>query len=136
MQVSIVGDILWKPSHRKISTGTSYASASAQAVAAEYQRRRWIQARCDAEKATAQEWLSVMHQAATPDDCMNSARVFLGALSGLLAVAQLKRPTTRRILALLHELLETQGRPALNEAALTAMGSAHLSRTDLPRPAK
>ena len=46
-------------------------------------------------------------------------------------MAQLKRPTTRRTLALLRELLEAQGRPDLNEAALTVMGSAHMSRADV-----
>jgi hypothetical protein len=72
-----------------------------------------------------------MRKAATPDDRMIAARVFLGALSGLLAVAQLKRPTTRRTLALLRELLEEQGRPDLNEMALAVMGSAHMSRADV-----
>jgi hypothetical protein len=102
-----------------------------QAVAADYHRRSWIQARCEVEKATAQEWLAAMYKATTPDDRMIAARVFLGALSGLLAVAQLKRPTTRRTLALLRELLEAQGRPELNEMALAVMGSAHMSRADV-----
>ncbi len=102
-----------------------------QAVAAEYGRRRWIQARCAAEKASAEEWLAAMRQAATPLDRMVAVRVFLGALSGLLAVAQLQRPTTRRTLALLRELLEAQGRPDLHESALMLMGSAHLSRAEV-----
>jgi hypothetical protein len=102
-----------------------------QAVAADYSRRRWIQARCEAEKASAEEWLPAMRQAATPQGRMDSVRVFLGALSGLLAVAQLKRPTTRRTLTLLRELLEAQGRPDLHEAALTLMGSAHMSEADV-----
>ena len=101
-----------------------------QAVAADYRRRRWVQARCEAEKASAVEWLGFMRKAATPTERLDAARVFLGALSGLLAVAQLKRPTTRRTLALLRELLEAQGRADLNEAALTIMGSAHMSRAD------
>ena len=100
-------------------------------VASDYSRRRWIQARCDSEKATAQEWLINMLQAVTPLDRMVSVRVFLGALSGLLAVAQLERPTTRRTLALMRELLETQGRQDLHEVALTVMGSAHMSRVDV-----
>ncbi len=102
-----------------------------QAVAAGYGRRRWIQARCAAEKAAVAEWLATMRQAATPLDRLIAARVVLGMLSGLLAVAQLARPTTRRALALLGELLEAQERPDLHEAALTLMGSAHLSRADV-----
>jgi hypothetical protein len=102
-----------------------------QAVAAEYGRRRWVQARCDVEQASAEEWLAAMRQAATPADRMIAARVFLGMLCGLLAVAQLKRPTTRRTLALLCDLLEGQGRTDLHEVALTIMGSAHLSRAEV-----
>ncbi|MBK8027323.1 MAG: hypothetical protein IPK19_39500 [Chloroflexi bacterium] len=102
-----------------------------QAVAADYPRRRWIQARCEAEKTDAEKSLAAMRKAATAEDRMNSVREFLGAVSGLLAVAQLKRPTTRRTLALLRELLEAQGRPDLNEAALAVMGSAHMSRADV-----
>lgn len=49
-----------------------------------------------------------------------------GALSGLLAVAQLRRPTTR---ALLRELLEARGRSDLHEAALALKGCAHFSQT-------
>jgi hypothetical protein len=102
-----------------------------QAVAADYGRRRWVQARCEAEQATAEEWLANMRRAATPGDRMDAARVFLSALSGLLAVAQLQRPTTRRTLALLRELLEAQGRADLHEAALTVMGSAQMSCADV-----
>ena len=57
--------------------------------------------------------------------------VVLNALSGLLAVAQLKRPTTRRTLALLGELLDEQGRADLHEAALKVWGSAHMSRANV-----
>lgn len=101
------------------------------AVAADYKRRRWIEARCAVEKEWAEKALISMSQAATAQDRMNAVRDILSAFSGLLAVAQLKRPTTRRTLALLRELLEAQGRPDLNEAALTVMGSAHMSRTDV-----
>jgi len=105
-----------------------------QAVAADYRRRRWIWARCEAEKASAAQQLAAMRQVSNP---INSHEPFwpvwllLSALSGLLAVAQLKRPTTRRTLALLRELLEAHGRPDLHEAALALMGCAHLSRADV-----
>jgi hypothetical protein len=102
-----------------------------QAVAANYGRRRWVQARCAAEKLSAEEWLINMRRATTPAERMDAARVFLGALSGLLAVAQLKRPTTRRTLALLCELLEAHGRADLHEAALIVMGCAHMSHAGI-----
>lgn len=102
-----------------------------QAVAAEYGRRRWIQARCAKEKESAEKHLAAMRQASTPAERLDSVWGFLSALSGLLAVAQLKRPTTRRTLTLLRELLEAQRRPDLNELALAVMGSQHMSRAEV-----
>jgi hypothetical protein len=102
-----------------------------QAVVTEFGRRRWVQARCEAEKVSANKQLAAMHGASTPQERLDAVWGFLGALSGLLAVAQLKRPTTRRTLTLLREMLEEQGRPDLHEAALAVMGSAHMSRADV-----
>src|SRR5262245_48050139 len=105
-----------------------------QAVAAGYRRRRWIRARCEAEKASAEQQLAAMREVSNP---INSQEAFwpvwllLSALSGLLAVALLRRPTTRRTLTLLREILETQRRPDLHEAALVLMGSAHMSRAEV-----
>ena len=104
-----------------------------QAVAADYHRRRWVQARCDAENASVARQLAAMREVANP---VGQAPLWplwglLNALSGLLAVAQLKRPTTRRTLSLLGELLDEQGRPDLHEAVLTLWGSAHMSRADV-----
>jgi hypothetical protein len=95
-----------------------------RAVAAAYGRRRWVQARCAAERASLEEWLANMRQATTPAERLDAARVVVGNLGALLAVAQLKRPTTRRALALLGELLAAQGRADLHEAALGIFGSA------------
>jgi hypothetical protein len=102
-----------------------------QAVAANYGRRRWIQARCAAEKVSAEEGLAAMRRATTPVERLDAVRGVLSALSGLLAVAQLRRPTTRRTLTLLRELLEEHGRADLHEAALSIMGSAQLSVSDV-----
>jgi hypothetical protein len=102
-----------------------------QAVVAEYGRRRWIQARCEEEKALAEQGLVAMRQASTQHARSEAVWLLLNALSGLLAVAQLKRPTTRRTLALLRDLLEEQGRPDLHEAALAVFGSARMSRADV-----
>jgi hypothetical protein len=102
-----------------------------EAVAAAYGQRRWVQARCAAEQALAAEGLAAMHRATTPAERLDAVRALLGALSGLLAVAHLKRPTTRRTLTLLGELLAAQGRVDLHEAALRIMGSAQLSVGDV-----
>jgi hypothetical protein len=105
-----------------------------QAVAAGYDRPRWIRARCQAEKRSAEQQLIALHQVSDPVN--NQAALWavwqlLNALSGLLAVAQLERPTTRRTLSLLGELLAGQGRPDLHEEVLRVWGSAHLSRAEV-----
>ena len=130
--------ILSNPSHgpnmattRILADPTGTLTPLHQKVAAEYTRRRWIEARCEKEKASADKHLAAMRAASTPRERLDAVWAFLSALSGLLAVAQLKRPTTRRTLALLGELLEAQGRPDLHEAALTLFGSAHMSRADV-----
>jgi hypothetical protein len=130
--------VLANPSHgpnmattQILADPTGILAPLRQAVAADYGRRRWIQARCAAEQAAAEESLAAMRKAATPAERLDSARGLLSAFSGLLAVAQLKRPTTRRTLTLLRDLLEAQGRADLHEAALALMGSAQLSRADV-----
>ena len=105
-----------------------------QAVAADYGRRRWIRARCEAERASADQQLAAMRLVSNPTNSQEPLWplwLLLSALSGLLAVAQLKRPTTRRTLSLLGELLDEQGRSDLHEAVLTVWGSAHMSRADV-----
>lgn len=100
-------------------------------VRAEFAEPRWIRARCDREKADALAHLGAMRAASTPYDRVNSVWLLLNALSGLLAVAQLERPTTRRTLSLLGELLLEQGRADLFEAALELWGSAGMDRAEV-----
>jgi hypothetical protein len=130
--------ILSNPSHgpnmattQILADPTGVLTSLQQKVAAEYGRRRWIEARCEQEKESADKHLAAMQEASTPQERLDSVWAFLSALSGLLAVAQLKRPTTRRTLALLREMLEAQGRSDLHEAALTLFGCAHMSREDV-----
>ena len=133
--------VLADPSHgpnmattRILADPTGILEPLRQAVAADYGRRRWIQARCEAEKVSAEKQLTAMRQASNPTDGQEllwPVWGLLNALSGLLAVAQLERPTTRRTLALLGDLLDKQGRSDLREAALAVWGSAHMSRADV-----
>jgi hypothetical protein len=105
-----------------------------QAVAAGYRRQRWIQARCAAEKQSAEQQLAALRQVADPtnnQEALWAVWQLLSALSGLLAVAQLERPTTRRTLSLLGDLLARQGRADLHEEVLRVWGSAHLSRAEV-----
>ena len=102
-----------------------------QVVAEQYAERRWIVARCAKEKADAEAALAKMETAATPAERLDSTRELLMALSGLLAVATLRRPTTRRTLALLGELLDAQGRTDLHERALAVQGSVAMQTVDV-----
>jgi hypothetical protein len=102
-----------------------------RAVAEQYAQRRWIRARCEAEKEIARKQLVAMRAASDPVQGLDHVWGLLSALSGLLAVAQLGRPTTRRTMTLLGELLRAQGRPDLHEQALALLGSAHMSRADV-----
>jgi hypothetical protein len=130
--------ILASPSHgpnmattQVLADPTGIITPLHRKVAAEYGRRRWIEARCEREKALADKHLAAMREASTPVQRLDAVWAYLSALSGLLAVAQLKRPTTRRTLALLREMLEAQGRLDLHEAALTLFGSAQMGRADV-----
>ncbi len=100
-------------------------------VAADYGRRRWVQARCDVEKESATKQLEAMRQIPREQEGLWAVWGLLSALSGLMAVAQLARPTTRRTLALLGDLLDAQGRRDLREAALAVWGSAHMQRDEV-----
>src|SRR5207248_3601009 len=95
--------ILANPSHgpnmattQILADPTGILTPLQQKVAAEYGRRRWIEARCEKEKVSAEKHLAAMRAASSPQERLDSVWAFLSALSGLLAVSQLKRPTTRR----------------------------------------
>lgn len=133
--------VLANPSHgpnmattQILADPTGILAPLQRAVAADFARRRWVQARCEAEKRTAEEQLAAMGQVANPvltQEPLWPLWLLLNALSGLLAVAQLRRPTTRRTMSLLGELLVEQGRPDLQEAALALWGSAHMGRDEV-----
>src|SRR5205823_2569093 len=65
--------VLANPSHgpnmaatQLLADPTGILAPLQQAVAAGYGRRRWIQARCEAEKASADKHLAAMRQASSP----------------------------------------------------------------------
>jgi hypothetical protein len=119
---------------RILADPTGLLGSLQRAVAADFPRRRWVEARCAAEQATAAQQLAAMRRVTNPirnQEPFWPVWVLLNALSGLLAVADLKRPTTRRTLSLLGELLRAHGRPELHEDALLLWGAAHLSRSDV-----
>ncbi len=113
------------------------------AVAREYGKRRWVVARCEAERRMIQENIDGVARAAATgspiavaqsDDeglyaqplwALSSVVLFL---SGLIAVASLRRPTYRRSYVLLGELLRGQGCGDLHEGALRLPGYERIPR--------
>jgi hypothetical protein len=99
-----------------------------QAVAAQYARRRWVQARCDFEKQVVSQALQGLRQASSPLEALwplFSAALYL---SGLLAEASLRPPTHRRSMALMRDVLRDKGREDLHEVMLRLLGVAHMDR--------
>ncbi len=94
-----------------------------RAVAVEFAQQRWVRARCEAAMAATVQQLGAM-RAAPVGARLAASWFFLNELCAVLALARLARPTHRRTLTLLRDLLEEQGRLDLHERALTVWGSA------------
>lgn len=101
------------------------------AVRERYTEPRWVRARVEAEKRDALANLEAMRAVSIPTDGINHLWLLLNALSGMLAVAGLERPTTRRSLALMHDLLHAAGRSDVHEQALAVWGSNRMTRDDV-----
>ncbi len=105
-------------------------------VARDYGRREWARTRCVPMKAAVDGMLEAVARAAQPGyQATRSDEQPLWllpstalALSGLLAVAHLERPTYRRSLALLRRALASEGRPDLHEETLRLLGYDRLDR--------
>ena len=102
-------------------------------VAREYARRKWVQARCEAEKREAFGMLEYV--AHIPDPL--SAFGFLGYagtfVSAALALASLKAITGRRSYVQMRCILESWGRIDLYERLLEVVGKAQTSREQAER---
>jgi hypothetical protein len=96
------------------------------AVAKEYSRRKWVLARCEAEKQRTQRGLDSMQHASSLIEAIFSVVEFSIGITGLIAVANLTPPTHRRSLILMKGLLEQHGRADLQEDLLKLFGFAHL----------
>jgi hypothetical protein len=100
-------------------------------VAQEYPRRQWVRARCEVEKQVILSSLEALRQTASPSEALLHAGNLVSNLAGLIAVASLVPPTHRRGLVIMKGLLEAWGRPDLQEAALSVLGYAHLTRAQV-----
>lgn len=100
-------------------------------VEREYGRRKWVQARCNWEKRLVLEHMQAIQPENTCGDMFEELIWVVLCLAGLVAVAALKPPTTRRCLALASELLYAGGRPELQEALLQVWGCAYFEQQDV-----
>lgn len=112
---------------------TGFFTRLHEAVAREYGRRKWVQARCEAEK---REGFGVLERAAHMPDLISAWTLLKYSdtyVSGVLALACLKAITGRRSLLQMGRVLEACGRVDLHEKMLEIVGVAHLSREQVER---
>jgi hypothetical protein len=98
------------------------------AVSRQYGERRWVMARCAAEKAIVGQFLGMLDAAQQPADAAWGISGCMMFLAGLLAVAHGAAPTHRRCLVLLRQFLQTDGYPELYEQALQLLGYAGMTQ--------
>ena len=98
------------------------------AVIALYPQRKTVIARCNMEKERLLNTLESFRQAGSVDGAWISLWELLNNVSGLLALADLRKPTHRRSLTLLKDILSAQGRLDLHEEALEIWGVVQMSR--------
>jgi hypothetical protein len=114
-----------------LSDPTGMLASLHTVVVNEYPRRKWVMARCEAEKKGVLEALEELGRTDSPGAAFLHVCNVVINLSGLVASASLKPPAHRRCLALMKELLKTWGRSDLHEEALHVIGYANLQETQV-----
>jgi hypothetical protein len=104
-----------------------------EVVAGEYARRKWVQARCEAEKREAFGMLESTARIPDPVAALSLLAYAGTFVSGVLALARLKPITGRRSYPQMRLVLEAWGRADLHERLLEVIGHAHLSREQVER---
>ncbi len=112
---------------------TGFLTQLHETVTQEYARRKWVHARCEAEK---REGFGMLEAAAHVPDLVTALNLLAYAgtyVSGVLALASLKPITGRRSYPQMRRILEAWGRTDLQERLLEVVGHAHLSREQVER---
>lgn len=100
------------------------------AVAREYDRRPWVEARCAEKKARISEYLDRLAAAAAPEERARHLWFMVTELTAIIALASLKPPTHRRGLVRMRKLLLRHGRRDLHEAILGLLGFTQVERAE------
>jgi hypothetical protein len=118
-----------------LSDPRGYLSQLHEVVSREYARRRWVLARCEAEKHEAISRLETISHIPDPDPI--SAFELLGYsgtyLAAVLSLASLKAITGRRSSIQMRGILESLGRADLYERLLKVVGIGQVSRSQVER---
>jgi hypothetical protein len=118
-----------------VSDPTSFLTRLHEVVMQEYARRKWVQARCEAEKREAFGMLEMAAHFPDPDPI--SAFELLGYagtyVAAVLSLASLKAITGRRSYIQMRHILECWGRTDLYERLLKIVGIRQTSREQAER---
>ena len=99
-----------------------------EAVAREYAQRKWVQARCEAEKREAFGKLELAAHIPNRVSALSLLGYAGTYVSAVLALASLKAITGRRSYVQMRRILESWGRTDLYERLLEVIGLAQTSR--------
>ena len=118
-----------------LSDPTGFLSQLQEVISREYARRKWVQARCEAEKRETLDKLETLSHIPDPDPV--TAFELLGYAStyvpAVLALASLKAITGRRCYIQMRHILESLGRADLYERLLKVVGIEQASREQAER---
>jgi hypothetical protein len=118
-----------------LSDPTGFLSPLHEVVSREYARRKWVQARCEAEKHEALDKLATLSHIPDPDpvtafELLGYAGTYVAAV---LSLASLKAITGRRSSIQMRHILESLGRADLYERLLKVVGIGQVSRAQAER---
>lgn len=118
-------------SGRTLADPTGMLKELQAAVASAFAEQRWVTARCEGEKKFVQIVLDDLAKATMGPETFGRLLVVVSYLANLIIIADLKRPTNRRCLVLMREILRPLDRLDLHERALELLGFAQLSREEV-----
>ena len=118
-----------------LSDPTGFLTQLHKVVSREYARRKWVQARCEAEKREALGKLETISHIPDPDPLMTFE--LLGYTStyvvAVFSLASLKAITGRRSYIQMRHILERLGRADLYERLCNVVGIRQVSRAEAKR---
>jgi len=116
-----------------VSDPSGFLTRLHKIVAREYARRKWVQARCEAEKHEAYGVLERAVHIPHPSLAFGLLGYAVTYLSAVLAQASLKAITGRRCYIQMRHILESWGRTDLYEKLLEVVGFQQTSREQVER---